>query len=140
MTFLTVFGRRLCAALAVGSASLHAVMLGHASGPVAAALLAVMIGACVYCAVELWRGGKASAWVVVALMNLAMIAVHLPTPAHRHDAVVVASMPRSVPLSVPPSTLMTVGTLLALIEVLAAAAALYVGSRGRRRFHKPIRR
>lgn len=115
-------GRRLCAALAAGSASLHAAMLGHASGPVATGLLAVMIAACLYCAVELWRDGGVSAWVVVALMNLAMIALHLPAPGHHHGAGAVGSPPSS--------TVMTAATLLALVEVLAAAAVLYVRSRG----------
>lgn len=97
-------------------------MLGHASSVIAAALLATMIAACLYCARELWRDGTARAWVIVALMNLAMIALHLPAPAHHHGA------PSAAP---PPSTLMAVATLLALTEVAAAAAALYVGSRGR---------
>ena len=50
------------------------------------ALLATMIVACLYCARELWRDGTERAWVVVALMNLAMIALHLPAPAHHHGA------------------------------------------------------
>ena len=114
--------RRACAALAVASAGLHAAMLGHASSLIAAGLLTAMIVACLYCARELWRAGTARAWVVVALMNLAMIAVHLPAPAHHHGAPIAAAPP--------PSTLMAVATLLAFAEVIAAAAALYVGSRG----------
>lgn len=98
-------------------------MLGHASSVIAAGLLATMIAACLYCARELWRDGTARAWVVVALMNLAMIALHLPAPAHHHGA------PNTE--AAPPTTLMAVATLLALTEVIAAAAALYVGSRGR---------
>ncbi|WP_372507893.1 hypothetical protein [Mycobacterium barrassiae] len=113
--------RRACATLAATSATLHAAMLGHASSVVAAGLLATMIAACLYCARELWRDGTARAWVIVALMNLAMIALHLPAPAHHHGAPSAAA---------PPSTLMAVATLLALTEVAAAAAALYVGSRG----------
>lgn len=100
---------------------LHAAMLGHASSVIAAGLLATMIAACLYCARELWRDGTARAWVIVALMNLAMIALHLPAPAHHHRAPSAAD---------PPSTLMAVATVLALTEVAAAAAALYVGSRG----------
>jgi hypothetical protein len=113
--------RRACAALAVASAGLHAAMLGHASNLIAAGLLTTMIVACLYCAGELWRDGTARAWVVVALMNLAMIALHLPAPAHHHGAPNAAAPP--------PSTLMAVATLLALAEVIAAAAALYIGSR-----------
>ena len=72
---------------------------------------------------QLWRDSTERAWVVVALMNLAMIALHLPAPAHHHGAVSAAAPS--------PSTLMTVATLVALVEVTAAAAALYVRSRGR---------
>lgn len=120
-----VVGRRICAALAAGSASLHAAMLGHASGPVTAGLLAAMLAACLYCAVELWRDGKVRAWVVVALMNLAMIALHLPIPAHHHHGAGAGATP-----SMPPSpTLMTAATLLAAVEVLAATIVLYLHSR-----------
>jgi len=123
MTSASTLARRACAALAVASAGLHRAMLGHTSSVIAAGLLATMIAACLYCARELWRDGTARAWVVVALMNLAMIALHLPAPAHHHGASN-ASAPSS-------STLMAVATMLALAEVTAAAAALYVGSRGR---------
>lgn len=122
VTSPSTVARRACAVLAAASAGLHAVMLGHASGVVVAGLLATMIVACLYCARELWRDGTARAWVVVALMNLAMIALHVPAPAHHHGATEVPSTP---------STLMTVATLLAFIEIVAATAALYVGSRGR---------
>ena len=91
-------------------------MLGHASNLIAAGLLATMIAACLYCARELWRDGTERAWVVVALMNLAMIALHLPAPAHHHGATSAAAPS--------PSTLMAVATLVALVEVAAAAAAL----------------
>ncbi len=97
-------------------------MLGHASSMIAAGLLATMIAACLYCAGELWRDGTTRAWVVVALMNLAMIAFHLPAAAHHHGAAS-AQAP-------PPSTLMAVATLLALTETIAAATALYIGARG----------
>jgi hypothetical protein len=109
--------------LAAASAAVHAAMLGHASSVIATGLLATMIVACLYCARELWRAGTARAWVVVALMNLAMIALHLPAPAHHHG---VPNVPAPTP-----STLMTVATLLAFIEIVAAATALYAGSRGR---------
>jgi hypothetical protein len=122
VTSASIVARRACAALAVASAGLHAAMLGHA-GVIATGLLATMIVACLYCARELWRAGTARAWVVVALMNLAMIALHLPAPTHHHGAPNVAAPE--------PSSLMTAATLLALTEVVAAAAALYVGSRGR---------
>jgi len=123
MTSASTAARRACAALAAASAGLHAAMLGHTSSVVAAGLLATMIVACLYCARELWRDGTARAWVVVALMNIAMIALHLPAPAHHHGAGNAAAPPSSM--------LMAVATLLALVEVVAATAALYVGSRGR---------
>ena len=123
VTSASTLGRRACAALAVVSAGLHAAMLGHASNPISAGLLAAMIAACLYCARELWRDGTERAWVVVALMNLAMIALHLPAPAHHHGG------PSAE--AAPPSTLMAVATLLALTEVIGAAAALRIGSRGR---------
>lgn len=123
MTSSSTLARRACAVLAAASAGLHAMTLGHASGVIVAGLLATMIVACLYCARELWRDGTARAWVVVALMNLAMVALHLPAPAHQHGAPDVAA-PRT-------STLMTVATLLAFVEIVAAAGALYAGTRGR---------
>jgi hypothetical protein len=98
-------------------------MLGHSSSVIAGGLLATMIVACLYCARELWQAGTARAWVVVALMNIAMIALHLPAPAHHHGA------PNAE--EPPSSTLMAVAIVLALIEVVAATAALYAISRGR---------
>ena len=108
-----MIGRRACAALAVASAGLHLLMLGHTPNPVAAALLVAMVIACLYCARELWRDGTERAWVVVALMNLAMIALHLPAPAHHHGVSVTAAAPS-------PPTVMAVATLVALVEVPAA--------------------
>ena len=121
MTSPSTVARRACAALAAASAGLHAVMLGHAPGVIVAGLLATMIVSCLYCARELWRDGTARAWVVVALMNLAMIALHLPAPAHHHGATSAAAPS--------PSTLMAVTTLVALVEVAAAAAALEIARR-----------
>jgi hypothetical protein len=121
MTSVGTIGRRACALLAAGSAALHAVMLDHTVNPIAGGLLAVMIAACLYCARELWRDGTVRAWVVVALMNLAMIALHVPAPAHHHG--IAPGGPPS------PSPLMTAATLLAFVEVSAAAVALYIGSR-----------
>ncbi len=118
---LSVIGRRACAALAAISAGLHLAMLGHAANVVAAALLAVMITACLYCARELWRDGTERAWAVVALMNLAMIALHLPAPAHHHAT---AAAPAQ-------SSLMALATAVAFVEVLAATAVLCGKTRGR---------
>jgi hypothetical protein len=117
-----VLGRRACAALALSSAGLHAAMLGHASNVVAGVLLAAMIVACVYCARDLWLRGTLRAWCVVGLMNIAMIAVHLPMPAHHHD-MQMGSMDQQ-------STLMGLATGVAAVEVVAAMAVLYYRTRG----------
>ena len=118
-TFPTL-GRRACAVLALSSAGLHAAMLGHASNVVAGVLLTAMIVACVYCARDLWMRGTLRAWCVVGLMNIAMIAVHLPMPAHHHG--VHAAMG-------PQSTLMGLATAIAAVEVTVAMAVLYYRTR-----------
>jgi hypothetical protein len=115
-----VFGRRACAALALGSAGLHAAMLGHASNVVAGGLLAAMIVACVYCARDLWQRGTLKAWCIVGLMNIAMIAVHLPAPAHHHGVHAASHQP----------TLMGLATAIAAVEVTFAIAVLYYRTRG----------
>jgi hypothetical protein len=116
-----VFGRRACAALALTSAGLHAAMLGHVSNVVAGVLLAAMIVACVYCARDLWLRGTLRAWCVVGLMNIAMIAVHLPMPAHHHDMHMAAVGQQS--------TLMGLATGVAALEVVVAIAVLYYRTR-----------
>ena len=115
-----VLGRRACAVLALSSAGLHAAMLGHASNVVAGALLMAMIVACVYCARDLWMRGTLRAWCVVGLMNIAMIAVHMPMPAHHHG--MAAAMG-------PQSTLMSLATAIAAVEVTVAMAVLYYRTR-----------
>ncbi|MCW2630217.1 hypothetical protein [Mycobacterium sp.] len=117
-----VFGRRACAVLALSSAGLHAAMLGHASNVVAGLLLAAMIAACVYCARDLWLRGTLRAWCVVGLMNIAMIAVHLPAPSHHHGLHTATTGQQS--------TLMGLATLVAAVEVAAAVAVLSYRTRG----------
>lgn len=114
-----VFARRGCALLAVVSAGLHAGSLGHAAHPVAAVVLVAMIGGCLYCARELWTRGTLRAWLTVALMNIAMIAVHLPAPGHDHGG------PAHVPAT------LGLATVLAMVEVAAAATVLVVRTRHR---------
>jgi NADH:ubiquinone oxidoreductase subunit K len=116
-----VLGRRACAALALTSAGLHAAMLGHASNVVAGGLLAAMIVACVYCARDLWLRGTLRAWCAVGLMNIAMIAVHMPMPAHHHGIHASAGQQ---------STLMGLATAIAAVEVAVAMAVLYYRTRG----------
>lgn len=114
-----VLGRRACAVLALSSAGLHAAMLGDASNVLAGVLLAAMIVACVYCARDLWLRGTLRAWCVVGLMNIAMIAVHLPMPAHHHG----------MHSTGPQSTLMGLATTIAAVEAMAAMAVLYYRTR-----------
>jgi hypothetical protein len=116
-----VFGRRACAALALSSAGLHAAMLGHASNVVVGGLLAAMIVACVYCARDLWLRGTLRAWCVVGLMNIAMIAVHMPMPAHHHGM--------HMAMASQQSTLMGLATAIAAVEVTAAMGVLYYRTR-----------
>ena len=117
-----VFGRRACAVLALSSAGLHAAMLGHASNIVSGLVMAGMIAACVYCARDLWLRGTLRAWCVVGLMNIAMIAVHLPMPAHHHGMHMASAGPQS--------TLMGLATAVAAVEVAAAVAVLCYRTRG----------
>lgn len=120
----TVWGRRLCAVVAAASAGLHATMIGHAGGPVPAVLTAAMAAACLFCAYELWRGCGLRTWSVVALMNLAMIAVHWSMPVHHHGTPVVGP-------AEPMPALMGFATVVSLIEVGIATAVLYVLTRRR---------
>ena len=118
--------RRGAAALAASSAVLHAVMLGHAGAPALAVLIAGMVVACLYCARELWLSGTSRAWCLVAVMNLAMVAVHLPmSGAHHVTHAVVAAGARQ-------PTVMTVATVLSMIEVVIAVAVLCYRTRGHR--------
>jgi hypothetical protein len=124
-TTSAVLGRRACALVAVGSAAVHGLMLGRADSPVLAVLVVAMMGACLYCARDLWTVGSPRAWCVVAVMNLGMVAVHWPAPGHHHGGAV------STAVAIPGSTLMTVATSLSVLEAAAATAVLYVQSRGR---------
>ncbi|MDV3129832.1 hypothetical protein M1247_33345 [Mycobacterium sp. 21AC1] len=125
---LSLIGRRACAVLAACSAVLHATMLGHAPNPVSGGLLAVMAAGCLFCAYELWVAGPLRAWVIVALMNLAMIALHIPGPGHHHGP----------GAAVPTSTLMQWATMLALIETTAAGVVLYYRTRHRLDLTPPV--
>ena len=116
------FVRRTGALLAVGSAALHGAALGPGVTPWLAALTVVMLVGCLYCAYELLTRDTVRAWVLVAVMNLAMVAVHLPmTGAHHHGA------QPGVPAAVP--TAMELATVVAIAEILLAAAVLFVRTR-----------
>jgi TctA family transporter len=119
-----VVARRTAAGLAAASAALHTLMLGHVGTPAAAVLIAGMAVACLYCARELWLAGTTRAWTLVALMNLGMIAVHLPASGMHHvtHAVVKAVVPQSI--------MVTSATVVSLVEVAIAVAVLCYRTRG----------
>lgn len=118
----SVFAARTGAVIAMSSAALHVNTLFSGLGPVAATLMVAMVAGCLVCAVELWVRGSVRAWLTVALMNLAMIAVHLPmSAAHQHAAALTGS--------VPGATTASLATLVAAAEVVVAATVLFVHTR-----------
>jgi len=121
---LRVVGRRTCAALAACSAALHGVSVSHATSAAAAVVLVAMASVCLYCARDLWMSGTSRAWVLVATMNIAMVAVHMPTAGHRHGGEVTARAASGM------STAMTAALVIAVVEVIAAVAVLCQRSRG----------
>ena len=111
----------IAALLAVSSAGLHGASLGNVGKPGVAVVTVVMLVGCLYCAYELLTRDTARAWVLIALMNLAMIGVHLPMAgAHRHGEPAVAASA---------ATPMHLATSVAIIEVLVAATVLLVRTR-----------
>ena len=120
---LSALGRRGCAALAACSAVLHGVSVGHATSAVAVVVMVAMAAVCLYCAHDLWLTGTSRAWVLVATMNIAMVALHMPTAGHRHGGGVAAS-------AAPMTTAMMAATVIAAVEVVAAVAVLCQRSRG----------
>ncbi|GAA1228428.1 hypothetical protein [Mycolicibacterium alvei] len=114
-------GRRMCAVIAVCSVALHGVLLAHASTPAMAVVMAAMMIACLYCARDLWWHGTLGVWCAVALMNLAMVALHMPAPGHHHTSAA----------STQGSTTMALATMLALLEVVIAAGVLSYRTRNR---------
>jgi len=123
--------RRTAAVLAASSAVLHAVMLGHAGSAALTVLIAGMVGACLYCARELWLSGTSRAWCLVAVMNLVMVAVHLPMSGSHHIAHVVTEG------LAPQPTIMTLATTLSMVEVLIAVAVLCYRTRGNAALGEP---
>ena len=122
-----VVGRRACAVLAACSAVLHGITIAHTETAAAAVLLAAMAVACLYCARELWLQSALRTWVLVAVMNIAMIAIHTPfASGHQHGGVADVA---TVPLH--HSTVMTLATALAAVEAVIATAVVYQRSRQR---------
>jgi hypothetical protein len=117
---IAMVGRRVGAVLAVSSAVLHGLSLGHVANLAVAVLMVAMIAGCLYCAYELWLRGTVRAWVLVASMNLAMIAIHLPmSSSHHHGGRLTGAVP------MPESTAMTLATGVAVVEVVLAAGVLF---------------
>lgn len=120
--------RRALAALAVVSAVLHLLMLGH--GPLWLGLImAALAVACFPCVGHLWRGPSLRTWISLGAMNAGMLLIHLwilsagtttpaagPEPAahHHHGA---------PGLHLDHSLLLWAATLAAVVEVCGAAWA-----------------
>jgi hypothetical protein len=124
---MPLVARRIAAVLAAMSAALHSVMLGHAGNAASTVLITGMAIVCLYCARELWLSGTTRAWTLVAVMNLAMIAVHLPVSGSHHVT------REAVEAVVPQSFVMTLATCLSMVEVLIAVTVLWLRSRGNAR-------
>jgi hypothetical protein len=124
----TVAGRRACAFLTASSAVLHGIAALHADILAAAVLMSAMGVACLFCARELWMHGALRTWTLVAMMNIAMIAVHTPfTSDHMHGGgAAVAVMPMHH------SMVMTAAMALASVEAMIATAVVYRLSRHNR--------
>ncbi len=99
--------------------------------PRSAVLIAGMVGACLYCACELWSSGTTRAWCLVAVMNLAMVAVHLPMSGAHHIT------HAAVKAVVPQSMIMTSATVLSMVEVLIAVAVLVLPHAWQRESGRP---
>ncbi len=110
------------ALLAVTSAVLHGTSLGAGALGMAAA--------CLYCAYELWRFDTVRSWVLVAVMNIAMIGVHLlMTDGHHHGAHASAF---SAATTIDMGVAMALATAVAAAEILFAATVLFVRTRAPR--------
>lgn len=118
---------RIGAVLAGGSSVLHGLSLGHPRGFIGTALLLAMAVACLYCAAELWIRDTDRAWVLVAVMNLGMIAVHLPTAGGHHSGAQASAV--TVPTVTPMATPMAVATAFAIAEAVLATVVLAHRSR-----------
>ncbi len=118
-----VYGRRVCAVLAAVSAGLHGMMATQAQSLFGAGVIVAMMAVCLYCARDLWLSGSLRSWCVVAVMNLAMVAVHWSVPGCHPSAGTVTSTPAS--------TLMMTASTLAVTEAVIATAVLFYRTRDR---------
>lgn len=126
----TVQLRRCLAVLAVGSAVLHLLMLGH--GPLwLSMLMAGLAVVCFPCAGHLWRGPSPRAWAIVGTMNVGMLLIHLGMLTHGRTT---HSTTAPIPLSPEPpahdhgglwlaldhGALLYAATIVAVVEVCGA--------------------
>jgi hypothetical protein len=94
--------------------------------------MVVMAAVCLYCGRDLWVRGTLRAWALVAVMNLAMIAIHLPASSgHHHGGGLTAAMPMHH------STAMALATALAAVEVACAVTVLLYRTRAGQRLPEP---
>lgn len=107
--------RAVAALLAVSSAVLHASSL--------AVLTIAMATACLYCAYELCRFDTVRSWLMVAVMNVAMIAVHIPMTGHQHGNGSGSAAPISMDVA------MQLATAAAFAEIVFAAGVLFARTR-----------
>lgn len=120
-------GRRGGALLAACSAVLHGVAIIGAGSFAAAVLMSAMVLMCLYCARDLWVHSATRTWLLVAVMNLVMIAAHTPSSSgHQHGAPISAG---SDPIH--HSSVMTAAMALSAAEAVIATAVLYRRSRRR---------
>lgn len=138
----TIF-RRTAALLAVASALMHLLMLGHGS-IVWGLIMATMALVCFPCAGHLWRFGSRKLWLTIGVMNAAMVAVHAwllvsaDVSHHQHDATAGANLAAEsfahashghggegfiISLS---DNLFYVATVIAAVEAIAAIIALTI--------------
>jgi hypothetical protein len=120
---IAVIGRRTCGVGAMCSAVLHGFSIGHANAAAAVLMVAMIVG-CLYCARDLWLNDTLRGWTLVALMNLVMIAIHLPaTSSHHHGSGSVVAG------AAPLSTAMILATAFAATEAIVATAVLFYRTR-----------
>jgi hypothetical protein len=105
--------------LAMSSAVLHGVTARSSDHPLHAGIMVAMIGACFFCAYELWRWDTIRAWMTAGLMNLMMVAAHLPMAggSHHVEATSFTDHPDS-------GAAMTAAIVFAAVEVALAAVVL----------------
>ena len=118
-----VLGRRAFALVVGCSAVLHGVALLHATNVVSAAVMGAMLVACLICAGELWVRGTLRAWSLVAVMNLVMIAIHLPAPGVHHHGGGMGDM------AVHHSSVMTLATAISIVEIVCATGVMLYRTR-----------